>query len=81
VGPPIPVFSVCEVVDVVVNAAVAVKLFSITVQSNTILPTNIHSYLVVCETLLIIEEKEEGREIRKGKEREIREKGRGRRER
>ena len=34
-----------------VDAAMAIKLFSITVQSNTILSTNIHSYLVVCETL------------------------------
>ena len=38
-------------VNIVVDAAVAIKLFSITVQSNMILPTNIHSYLVICETL------------------------------
>ena len=31
-----------------------IKLFSITIQSHTILPANIHSYLVVCETLLCV---------------------------
>jgi hypothetical protein len=50
------------VVDVVINATVAIKLFSITIQSNMIFPTNIHSYLVVCETLLTIGERREGRE-------------------
>ena len=38
-------------VNIVVNAAMTIELFSITVQGHTILATNVHSHPVVCETL------------------------------
>ena len=60
-------------VNIVVDAAVAIKLFRITVQNNTILPTNIHSYLVVCETLFDNRRKRES-----GKERQRERQGGGR---
>ena len=34
-----------------VNAAMTIELFSITVQGHTILTTDVHSHPVVCETL------------------------------
>ena len=69
--PPIPVSLCGEVVNIVVNTTMTIKLFSITVQGHTVLSTYIHSYSVVCETL----EEGGGRE-REGRERE----GKGERE-